>query len=326
MQFTIEARSWPMREPFAISRSVNHAAETIMVTVLDETGLRGRGEASGVDYYGETPSLMAAQIESVAANLKRGLSRADLSRLLPPGGARAAVDTALWDIEAKRSGRSVFELAGIATPQPLETAFTIGIREIDAYETAARLRADHSLLKVKVSSAQPLAAIEAVHRGAPNARLIVDPNMAWSIDTLKEIAPRLAALGVVLLEQPITVGDEKYLDGYTCPIPLCADELIQDAADLPKAVGRFSVINIKLDKAGGLTSALQLQNAALRMGFRTMIGCMAGTSLAMAPGLVVGQRCAFVDLDGPLLLAEDWPDGLRYEKGMVQLPSRNFWG
>jgi len=326
MQFTIEARSWPRQEPFAISRSVDYTAETIVVTVSDEGGLRGRGEASGVDYHGETPSSMTAQIKSIGAHLERGLSRADLSRLLPAGGARSAVDIALWDIEAKRSGRSAFELAGVETPRPLETAFTIGIRDLDAYEATARGRSDHSLIKVKVASDQPLKAIEAVHRGAPNARLIVDPNMAWSVDQLKEVAPKLTTLGVVLLEQPIAVGDERLLDGYACPVPLCADELIQDASDLPRALGRFSVINIKLDKAGGLTSALQLQNAALRMGFRTMIGCMAGTSLAMAPGLVVGQRCAFVDLDGPLLLSEDWPDGLSYKMGMVQPPARSFWG
>jgi L-alanine-DL-glutamate epimerase-like enolase superfamily enzyme len=326
MQFTVESRSWPMREPFAISRSVEYAAETIVVVAEGEGDHRGRGEASGVDYHGETQASMIAQIESIRRDLESGASRDDLLGLLPPGGARSALDIALWDLEAKRTGRSVFDLVGLGVPRSLETAFTIGIRDIDAYESAARAHADHALLKVKVASDQPLAAIEAVHRGAPNARLIVDPNMAWSVELLKELAPRLAALGVALLEQPIKIGDEELLDGYTCPIPLCADELVQDVNDLPKARGRFSVINIKLDKAGGLTTALNLQNAALDMGFQTMIGCMAGSSLAMAPGIVIGQRCTFVDLDGPLLLSNDWPNGLRYQSGMVEPPSRNFWG
>jgi L-alanine-DL-glutamate epimerase-like enolase superfamily enzyme len=315
-----------MREPFAISRSVEHEAETIVVTVSDKAGNRGRGEASGVRYHGETQGSMIAQIEDIMPTLEAGISREQLSELLPAGGARSALDVALWDIEAKQSGRTVFDLAGMPAPHTLETAFTIGIRDIEAYEATARERSGYAFLKVKVTADNVLAAIEAVRRGAPGARLIIDPNMAWSVELLKELAVPLADLGVVLLEQPIRVGDEERLAGYSCPISLCADELIQDAGDLEKARGHFSVINIKLDKAGGLTSALRLQDAAHEMGFRTMIGCMAGTSLAMAPGLVVGQRCDFVDLDGPLLLSEDWPDGLKYENGRVEPAARSFWG
>ncbi|MGC1301111.1 MAG: dipeptide epimerase [Caulobacteraceae bacterium] len=326
MHVRVDQRSWPMREPFAISRVVEHAAKTIVVVLDDGDGNRGRGEASGVAYHGETQSSMEAQIEDVRQELERGASREDLLELLPAGGARSAVDVALWDLEAKRSGRSVFDLAGLGHPRPLATAFTIGIRDVEGYATAARAHADHALLKVKVGTDNPLAAIEAVHAGAPNARLIIDPNTAWSVDFLKAIAPSLPALGVVLLEQPIKVGDEALLDGYACPVALCADELIQDERDLSLAQGRFAVINIKLDKAGGLTSALKLQAQALSMGLEVMVGCMAGTSLAMAPGTVVGQRCTFVDLDGPLLLAEDWPDGLCYRQGTIAPPTPSFWG
>jgi L-alanine-DL-glutamate epimerase-like enolase superfamily enzyme len=326
MKITVTPLSWPMREPFAISRSVELEAETIVVTVSDEDGHRGRGEASGVRYHGETQSSMIAQIEAIIPAIEAGISRDRLDELLPAGGARSALDVALWDIEAKQSGRTVFDLAGMGAPRALETAFTIGIRDIEAYEATARARSRYALLKVKVTADNTLAAVEAVHRGAPQARLIVDPNMAWSVELLQELAAPLAELGVVLLEQPIPVGDQEHLAGYACPIPLCADELIQDADDLAKAHGHFSVVNIKLDKAGGLTSALHLQDAAHAMGFRTMIGCMAGTSLAMAPGLVIGQRCDFIDLDGPLLLADDWPDGLTYEDGRMQPAERSFWG
>jgi L-alanine-DL-glutamate epimerase-like enolase superfamily enzyme len=323
---TIEPRLWPMREPFAIARGVQTETETLIVTLVDEDGRRGRGEGCGVTYAGETLAGMTAQIEAVRSVIEAGVERKALIALLPRGGARCAVDAALWDLEAKRSGQSAFALAGIPTPRPLNTAYTIGIRLAEAYERAAAARSRHAVLKIKVANEDPIAAIEAARRGAPRSAFIVDPNQAWSVEMLQDLAPRLVDLGVVLIEQPIRVGDEPALDGYRCPIPLCADELINDAADLAKARGRFDVINIKLDKIGGLTAGLELASAANAEGFDVMVGCMAGSSLSMAPAMILGQQCAFVDLDGPLLQAVDWPDGLSYADGVVHPPRPSFWG
>ena len=326
MTLTIEARRWPMREPFAISRGVITEAESLIVTLTDPASGRGRGEGYGVTYGGETLDSMAAQIEQVRADVETGATREELLTLLPPGGARCAIDAALWDLEAKRAGRSAFALAGIPTPSPVNTAYTIGIRSIDAYQTAAAARSRFRFLKIKVDDRDPFGAVAAARRGAPDAAFIVDPNQAWSVEALKALAPRLADLGVVLLEQPIKVGDEAGLDGYRCPIRLCADELIQDIADLARAKGRFDVINIKLDKSGGLTQSLRLAEAARTAGYGLMVGCMGGSSLSMAPAMNLAQQCEFVDLDGPLLIAEDWPDGLLYRGGVIQPPAASFWG
>jgi L-alanine-DL-glutamate epimerase-like enolase superfamily enzyme len=326
LELSVQTQTWPMREPFAISREVITETSSILVTLTDADGRRGRGEACGVTYAGETPGTMAAQIEAHRAAIEAGPTREALLDLLPHGGARFAVDSALWDLEAKRTGRSAFAQAGVAAPHAVTTAYTIGIRSLAAYQAAAEAHAGYSLLKIKVDDADPLEAVAAVRRGAPQAALIVDPNQAWSVARLKALAPALAGLGVVLLEQPIKVGDEAGLDGYRCPIKLCADELINDADDLAKAVGRFDVVNIKLDKAGGLTAALRLAEQARAAGFELMVGCMAGSSLSMAPAMVLAQQCAFVDLDGPLLQSEDWPDGLLYADGVIQPPDRRFWG
>jgi L-alanine-DL-glutamate epimerase-like enolase superfamily enzyme len=324
--FTTEARTWSYREPFAISREVNTEIHSLIATIVDETGRRGRGESVGVIYAGETPSSMAAQLEGVRDAVERGVERSALCELLPAGGARDALDKATWDLAAKRSGRSAFAMSGIERPRPVHTAYTIGIREIDAYRRAAAQRSNYSVLKIKVNDQDPIKAIAAAREGAPRAKLIVDPNQAWSLEQLRRWAPELVPLGVVLLEQPIAIGDEVGLDDYRCPIPLCADELVNDCSDLVKAKGRFDVINIKLEKCGGLTEGLRLAAAARELGFDLMIGCMGGSSLAMAPGILLAQQCAFVDLDSPLLLTEDWPDGLKYKDGMVELPGPAFWG
>ena len=326
LNLAVETRVWPLHEPFTISRGTTTESHGVVVTLTDDTGRRGRGEGCGVPYAGEKPESITRQIEAARAAIEGGVTRQGLLDLLPAGGARCAIDAALWDLEAKRLGRSVFGLAGIAEPQAVNTAYTIGIRPIPDYETAAATRSAHALLKIKVDEQDPLAAVAAARRGAPNAAFIVDPNQAWSIDALKRMAPRMAELGVVLLEQPIRVGDEAGLDGYRCPIRLCADELIHEAPDLEKARNRFDVINIKLDKTGGLTRALELASAAKASGFALMVGCMGGSSLSMAPAMVLAQQCAFVDLDGPLLQSEDWPGGLSYRDGVVQPPVPAFWG
>jgi L-alanine-DL-glutamate epimerase-like enolase superfamily enzyme len=269
---------------------------------------------------------MIAQIEAVRSALEAITDRDALLTVLPSGGARCAIDAALWDLEAKTTGRSVFARAGVKEAQPLTTAYSIGIRPTAAYELAAKARSAHAVLKIKVDGSDPIGAVAAARRGAPDTAFIVDPNQSWSVEALKALAPVMADLGVVLLEQPIKVGDEAGLDGYRSPVQLCADELINDASDLYKASGRFDVINIKLDKAGGLTAALRLAAAARQSGFELMVGCMAGSSLSMAPAFVLGQQCRFVDLDGPLLQSEDWSDGMVYRDGVVQPPTPDFWG
>ncbi len=320
------AKAWPMREAFAIARGVQTDQPTLQLRLTDGDGQQGRGEACGVDYHGETPATMAAQIAAIADAIAGGVTRAALLDLLPAGGARFALDSALWDLEAKRDGRDPFAVAGVAA-DPVVVDMTIGIRSLADYEAAARRCADHALIKIKVDAGDPLAAVAAVRRGAPGARFIVDPNQSWTVAMVEALAPQLHDLGVVLLEQPIAVGAEAGLDGYAGPVPLCADELIDSAADLARAHGRFQFINIKLDKCGGLTAALALADAAAAQGFGLMVGCMAGSSLAMAPALVLAQRCAFADLDGPLLQSEDIDNGLVYAGGVIARPHvPALWG
>ena len=326
LKLDIETRAWPMHEPFAISRGVQTDQPTINVTLTDGAGRVGRGEGCGVDYAGETPETMTAELEALRPVIEAGVTREDLLTLLPAGGARCALDAALWDLEAKQTGVSAFARAGVDAPRAVSTTYTIGIRTLEDYEATARRYADFRMLKIKVDDTQPVAAIEAVRRGAPHPLLIVDANQAWTVEALKSHAQRLAQLGVVLLEQPIRVGAEGGLDGYRCPILIAADELINDVTDLDKAKGRFDVINIKLDKTGGLTEALRLADAARAAGFDLMVGCMAGSSLSMAPAMVLAQQCRFVDLDGPLLQSEDFPGGLTYLDGEVSPPEREFWG
>jgi L-alanine-DL-glutamate epimerase-like enolase superfamily enzyme len=269
---------------------------------------------------------MMAQLDAIRDRIEHGVTRSELPDLLPAGGARCALDAALWDLEARRRGCTVADLAGLPPLQAVTTAYTIGIRSLASYEATARRYAAYPLLKIKVDGTDPVAVVAAVRRGAPTARLIIDANQSWSVGALKVHAAALAGEGVVLLEQPVPVGAEAGLDGYRCPIPMAADELINGVEDLARARGRFDVINIKLDKTGGLTWALELAAAARAQGFGLMVGCMAGSSLSMAPALVLAQQCAFVDLDGPLLQSEDWPDGLHYDNGVVSPPDPAFWG
>lgn len=319
-------RSWPLHEPLMIARGAILDQQSVQVRLIDATGAVGRGEGCGIVYQGETPETMIAQLEAVRPTIERGITRAALLDLLPKGGARMALDAALWDLEAKRDGVDPYRVAGVEA-RPIASAFTIGIRDLDGYEEAARARSGFSLLKVKVAGDDPVAAVQAVRRGAPGARLIVDANQAWSVDALKAFAPAMAELGVALLEQPIAVGAEDGLDGWTSPVPLCADELVDGVADLDRAAGRFQLVNIKLDKAGGLTAALKLADAVEARGMALMVGCMLGSSLSMAPAMVLAQRCRFVDLDGPMLQSEDHDVGYTYENGRVERPHcPQIWG
>ncbi|MEO1657727.1 MAG: dipeptide epimerase [Pseudomonadota bacterium] len=318
--------AWPMREPFAISRGTQLEQPCIHVRLTDPDGFQGHGEGCGIIYDGETPETMLLDIDRVQRELSQGFDRETLLTILPKGGARCAVDAALWDLEAKRHGRSPYERALGRKGEAVDTAFTIGIRSIEAFEETASAYADFALLKVKVGPGDPFEAISAVHRGAPDAKLIIDPNQAWSADDVEAFARRLLNLNVVLLEQPIPVGAEATLKERDIPISLAADELINEADDLEKAVGAFDVINIKLDKTGGLTNALKLADQAEAMGFGLMVGCMAGSSLSMAPAHVLAQRCAYVDLDGPLLQSQDYPDAMLYEAGRLHPATPALWG
>ncbi len=321
----INERSWPLREPFAISRQTYTTAEVIIVEVASGS-LTGRGEAAGVDYHGETPASMREQLESVRSKVEAGVTREDLLTLLPPGGARNALDAALWDLEARRTGKPAWQLAGLERLAPVSTAVTIGVRSLDDYEATARSLADYEWIKVKVGADNPIAALEAVRRGAPRAKLIVDPNQAWEVPTVYELGSALQQLGVELLEQPVSITNDSGLRAGKSVVPVCADEAIDTLEDLPRIRGRYDVINIKLDKAGGLTAALQLAHAGLAEGFGLMVGCMVAGSIGMAPGMVLAQMCKFVDLDGPLLQAEDWPDGIRYTSGLMEWPAAPLWG
>ena len=317
--------SWEMTEPFTIARGTQTHVDGIVVTLSDGAHA-GRGEAYGISYEGESPAAMLAQIESARERIEAGLTREELLDLLPNGGARCAVDFALWDLAAKHGGIPAWRLAGVPGWDALDTTLTIGMRSRAAVsELAARCKG-YRMLKIKVGADDPVDVLRAVREAAPGPRLIVDPNQSWSIDQLRDLAPQCAELGVVLIEQPLAVGQDEGLEGYRCPVALAADESIRDVADLPGASGKYDVINIKLDKAGGLTAGLRLANAALAQGYRLMIGCMAGSSLSMAPGFVVGQLCDYVDLDGPLLQKEDWPHGIRYENGRMTPPSPLLWG
>jgi L-alanine-DL-glutamate epimerase-like enolase superfamily enzyme len=319
-------QAFQLREPFVTSRGAIGEWRTVQVSLTCSDGAVGRGEAYGVAYEGETVASIMAQVQAVRASVEAGADRLALLRLLPTGGARCVLDSALWDLEAKRSGRSAHAIAGLQPPGPLPTSHTLSLQSPAGYEANARRVSGHRWIKVKVNDEDPIACIRAVQRGAPDAALIVDPNQAWSYDQLTQWAPALAPLNVVLLEQPIPVGEEAALDGYRSPVPLCADELIKVAEDLDRAAGRFDFVNIKLDKAGGLTAALCLAEAATAAGFGLMVGCMGGSSLSMAPALIVAQKCAFVDLDGPVYLTGDCDHGLIYRGDQVMPASSRLWG
>jgi L-Ala-D/L-Glu epimerase / N-acetyl-D-glutamate racemase len=321
----VHVRSWLMKEPFVLARGTQHQADVIVVE-LAEQGAVGRGEAAGVRYRGEAPQDMAAEIQRIRPSIEAGADRADLLRLLPAGGARNAVDAALWDLQAKLSGTRTWQQAGLAQGTAVVTAITIGMRSLIAYEEAAAKLAGNPWIKIKVNGADPLEAVKAVRRGAPLARLVVDANQSWSVADVRAYAPELASLGVSLLEQPVAVGQDDDLAGLECPVPICADESLQTVADLPRLIGRYDFINIKLDKTGGLTAALDLARAARNAGLRLMSGCMAGSSLSMAPAMVLGQVCEINDLDAAWLLAEDWPGGIVYEQGVMRPPWPEFWG
>ena len=320
----LEVKSWPLRKPFKISREEHTHADTVICRIGDGTHT-GMGEAAGVSYKGESVASIAAQIEAVVPQIASGIGRDELQQIMTPGGARNAVDCALWDLEAKRSGQSVWQMLDWQ-PHAVTTVYTVGLASLEQTEHDAAEHGDFPILKVKVGIGDPIAQITAIRRGAPEAAIVIDANQAWTVDDLDTYAARLEALGVEMIEQPLATDDDEALRGYQSLLPLCADESCDSRADLDRLDGLYQLINIKLDKTGGLTEALALAEQALAMGFDLMVGNMLGSSLAMAPAFVIGQRCTYVDIDGPLLQAEDCDHPLLYDHGRVEPFSRKLWG
>jgi L-Ala-D/L-Glu epimerase len=320
-----EVERWPLAEAFIIARGSKSEAEVVVAEIRDGAH-RGRGEAVPYARYGETVAGVLDQIEAVRGRIEAGAGRAELQGLMPPGAARNALDCALWDLEAKRAGVRAWTLAGRARLDPVKTCFTISLRSPEAMAQAARINARRPMLKVKIGGPDDLEAVEAVRKAAPRSRLIVDANEALSFETLRRLAPELARLGVLVLEQPLPAGEDAVLEGYDSPLPLCADESLHTRAELADCARRYGLVNIKLDKAGGLTEALALAAEARASGLSLMIGCMVATSLAMAPALILAQGAEVVDLDGPLLMARDRKPGLRITGSLIEAPPPELWG
>ena len=322
----IEAKEevWPLKEVFRISRGSRTEAQVVVVTVNDGKNT-GRGEGVPIGRYGQSVDSVLAQIESIKS--VRDLDRDKLQHLLPPGAARNALDCALWDLEGKRSGKSAWELANIPIVPDVETSFTISLDAPDKMAAAAKVAANSPLLKLKLGGDDvDLARVEAVYEAAPAARLLIDANESWSPKHYRKIVPALKELGVELIEQPFPAKADEVLETLDHPVPVCADESCHTAADLPCLRNRYEMVNVKLDKTGGLTEALLLTERARESGFKLLIGCMVCTSLGIAPARLLASAADWIDLDGALLLARDRDHGLDYENGRIGLPSRQLWG
>lgn len=325
MDFSIHIADWELTSPFRIAGN-EWVNSRCLVVQLGEGGCIGRGEAQGVFYLDETAESIFAQAHAVAGEIRKGISREDLQELLPPGGARNAIDCAMWDLECKQSGKSIWQLTEI-NPKPVTTVFTIGLEDTpEAMAAKAAAAVDAPLLKIKLDGHLPYEKLAAIRTARPDAGLVVDANQGWSFELLEEILPRCVDLNLGMIEQPLARGGDEMLEGFESPITLAADESCLHCGELETAARRYGMINIKLDKTGGLTEALLLAKAAKEKGCKLMVGNMVGTSLSMAPSFVVAQLCDFVDIDGPLLLKYDQPRGLNYNRGVVDVFDPRLWG
>ena len=315
---------WPLREPFRISRGSRTETRVVVVTVTDDEH-RGRGEGVPLKRYNQSVTSVLAQIELIGT--QKNLNRQTLQKFLPPGAARNAVDCALWDLDAKRSGKRIWQLANIPTVCKVETSVTISLDAPEKMAASASAKKNAPILKLKLGGDDPdLARVEAVRNAAQSSRLLIDANESWSPEHYRKLAPALDQLGVELIEQPFPANADEILEMLDHPVPVCADESCHTGADLPQLKNRYEVLNIKLDKTGGLTEALLLAQRARESGLKLLIGCMACTSLAIAPARLLASAADFVDLDGPLLLTHDREDALSYESGRIALPSQMLWG
>ena len=323
--FAIRAETWPVKGRFAISRGTTTAVDLVLVE-LGADGHRGRGECRPYSRYGETVDGVIAALETLRGPVEQGLERSELQELMPAGAARNALDCALWDMAAKASGTPVWTLAGLAEPTALATAYTLSLDTPESMRVAAEQNTDKPLLKLKLGGSGDLERVRAVRSGAPDARIIVDANEAWTLDDYKNLVPELVKLGVMMIEQPFPEDQDDVLAALLRPIPVCADESCHDRASLPGLVGKYDMVNLKLDKTGGLTEALAVRRAAEALGFGIMVGCMVATSLAMAPAVLLAQGAQVADLDGPLLLAQDRSPGLVIDTVVIEPPSTDLWG
>jgi L-alanine-DL-glutamate epimerase-like enolase superfamily enzyme len=325
LSLTVRTESWPIAGSFSISRGAKTEAQ-VVVTELSDGRHKGRGECVPYARYDETVKGVLEALGEIGQKLAFGLDRHALQHAMPSGAARNALDCAFWDLEAKRAGKPAYELAGLAAPHALTTAYTISISTPETMAEAARAASQRSLLKIKLGGAGDPERIAAVRKAAPQSELIVDANEGWTADNLAENLAACADAGVTLIEQPLPSDNDGALATVKRPVAICADESVHDRASLAALAGRYDAVNIKLDKTGGLTEALAMAAEADRLGLRIMVGCMVATSLAMAPAMLLAQRARVVDLDGALLLAKDRPDGLRYEGSLVHPPTSRLWG
>lgn len=322
-EVSYSVETWEMKATFRITGYIFSEGRFLHVKIT-ENGVSGSGEATGIYYCDESSDSMLAQLDSVKAALQQGADREDMRKLLPRGGARNAIDCALWDLQAKQEGKSIWELTGI-DPGETTTVNTVGIGSLDEMSEIAK-SLDSTKIKVKLSGELPLERISAVCAARPDAEIIVDVNQGWTFEQLVDMAPKFKALGVAMIEQPLPRGGDEALEGYDSPIMLCADESCLDTSEFEQASRRYQMINIKLDKTGGLTEALDLARMAKARGIEVMVGNMLGTSLAMAPGFVVAQLCSFVDLDGAVFLKRDRENPMSFDGGIVSPPSPILWG
>ncbi|MGO9430627.1 N-acetyl-D-Glu racemase DgcA [Rhodoblastus sp.] len=324
-QLDIRVERFALKNAFVIARGAKTEAVVVVATLREKSWL-GRGECTPYARYGESVESVVAAIESVRRELEAGADRFALQSLLPAGAARNALDCALWDLDAKISGVPASQLAGLHRLAPCVTAYTLSVGKPESMARAAAEASNRPLLKIKLAGEGDAARLEAVRAAAPEAELIVDANEAWRPENLEANFDACAQNGVALVEQPLPAREDSALVGRRWPVPVCADESVHDRHGLAELREKYDLINIKLDKTGGLTEALALSDAASNLGFGLFVGCMVASSLAMAPALLLTGRARFVDLDGPLLLAQDRPEGLRYEGSTVYPPERALWG
>ncbi|MSO48533.1 MAG: dipeptide epimerase [Acidobacteria bacterium] len=326
LRVAVTIERWPLLEPFEIARETIRDLPLLHLTLTDAEGRGGRAEAAGVDYEGETPEGMATTIRAIVPALREDLDGAALAALLPAGGARNAIDCALWDLRAKQTGVPAWKVAGLAPLRPLTTAFTLGLGAADNVRRRARAAKDMPLIKLKVDHTRHIDLVRIVRDELPASRIVVDANESWTPALLESLLSAMVTEGVELIEQPLPRGGDEALETMAAPIPIAADESCTDRTSLAALVSRYQAVNIKLDKCGGLTEALALARAARALGLDVMVGNMCGTSLGMAPAFLVAQLARWVDLDGPLLQHSDRPHAMTYTTGTVHPPEPELWG
>ncbi len=324
MQLSAHIEEWEMISPFRISGVEWRSTKNLIVQLSDGHHL-GRGEAQGIFYLDETAESIFEQVNAMADTIRQGISREALLDAMTAGGARNAIDCALWDLECKQSGKTIWELTGI-TPKPVTTVFTIGIESTPEAMAAKATAADSPVLKIKLDDHMPYEKLAAIRAARPDAEMVVDANQGWSFELLQEIIPKCIGLNLGMIEQPLPRGADEMLEGFESPILLASDESCLHTGELEVTARRYGMVNIKLDKAGGLTESLRLAKAAKEKNCKLMVGNMCGTSLSMAPAFVVAQLCDFVDIDGPTLLKYDHPQGITYKSGVVESINPKLWG